>query len=85
MIQIECRRKGGLVAGRAAVHNKTGIHSLSKDQTKRNSLKGVEAMRAKFNSKEYRALHAQKIRYGRLKKRFDAAIVAMTHYVEFTP
>jgi hypothetical protein len=71
--------------GCEAYNNKTGIHGLSKRETKKNSHKGNNAFNTKMINPAYRELHGMKITYGRLKKRFDALLTAQTYFVDFTP
>lgn len=66
------KSRGGLVSGTKALKNKTGIHSLTREQIKLNSAEGKRRFLWKYkNISEFRELHSQKIRYGRIKKKFD--------------
>jgi hypothetical protein len=62
-----------------------GIHTFSMEERQVSAKKANSVFKAKFAYPEYRKLHIQKIRYGRLKKRFDALLTAQTYYMDFTP
>lgn len=66
--------KGAYKSGRKALHDKTGIWALSKEQQKKNARKGGHTLKALMSIPEYRKLHAMKIRYAKAKKRFNKAV-----------
>jgi len=65
------RIKGGINAGHLAVRNKTGIHGLSKEQHQQNSKDANKKFLLKHQIPEYRELHRNKIRLGKLISRFN--------------
>jgi len=67
----EGKSRGGVISGNNAVKNKTGIHAYSSQQRKDVSIKGTQSFRRKWQSNDFRDLHRMKIRYGKLRKRFD--------------
>jgi hypothetical protein len=62
---------GRLRGGHNAYQKKVGIHQLSKEQHRFNAHKGGRRLAKLMLNEEYRKLHSMKIRYGRLKKRFN--------------
>jgi len=65
------RHLGRFRGGYVTHQKKAGIHKLSKEQQKFNALKGGRRLAHLMLNEEYRALHSMKIRYGRLKRRFN--------------
>jgi hypothetical protein len=58
-------------AGIKTHQNRTGIHALSPEEKKAASEKGKKAFLDKWQIPEYKELHQMKIRYGKVKARFD--------------
>jgi hypothetical protein len=63
--------RGGIKSGYAAHRNKTGIHGLSSEQKQQASIKGKDAFLEKMKNPEFRQLHRDKIRLGKLISRFN--------------
>lgn len=66
---LEEKSKGGIKSGNAAYKNKIGIHSLTTEEIKKNSKKGTKSFLDKWKIPEYRIIHSQKIRLGKLVNR----------------
>ena len=65
------RYLGRFHGGYSSHKKQAGIHKLSKEQQKFNAVKGGQRLARLMLNEEYRALHSMKIRYGRLKRRFN--------------
>lgn len=64
---------GGRRSGLAAVKNKTGIHGLTPEYKRHLAAKGRKTFREKWQNPDYRKLHADKVRLGKLAARLRKA------------
>lgn len=60
-------------AGRAAYEKKIGIHGLKKEVKREIAKKGNVSFLARWKLQEYRELHRNRIRLGKLVQRFHKA------------
>jgi len=83
-LSFEQRSKGGLTSGQIAVRNKTGIHAWSKEQHHESSVRAKDRFLEKHKIPEFRELHSMKIRYGKLKNRFNKILRPQPHDFGFS-
>ena len=60
-----------------------GIHALSYEEKAISARRANTILKQKLQNPAYKKLHTQKIRYGKLKKRFDKIVLSQTHFVDF--
>jgi hypothetical protein len=65
--------KKRIIAGKNAYKNGTGIHGLSKEQKIEIAKKGNQAFLERHQSAEYKEIHSQRIRLGKLASRLKKA------------
>ena len=63
--------KGARRSGQHAVKHRKGIHGLSSEERKKHARKGNNNFLNKWKFEEYRTLHRNKIRFGRVVARFS--------------